>query len=244
MNSLQPRMEFHISRQARDRYQFDQSLFALTGNVILANFRAARAFAQKMNAQQDLVNHPERTVRAGQINAMGLVDEILHCVVGLYRQQKNADALREALNWLYEGLGKKVVDATLRRFAEEFPPLAVYRGEIALDDYLAGETGGVPHRQVVLEELLMLWLANVNPAFAPFGELFDDTALREQTAYEDVVSGLHAFFETQPHFGPNDQNLVEMLRSPAVAAPHSLSGQLDYIRQKWGGFLGEYLRHF
>jgi glycosidase len=242
MNSLQPRMEFHISRQARDRYQFDQSLFALTGNVILANFRAARAFAQKMNAQQDLVNHPERTVRAGQINAMGLVDEILHCVVGLYRQQKNADALREALNWLYEGLGKKVVDATLRRFAEEFPPLAVYRGEIALDDYLAGETGGVPHRQVVLEELLMLWLANVNPAFAPFGELFDDTALREQTAYEDVVSGLHAFFETQPHFGPNDQNLVEMLRSPAVAAPHSLSGQLDYIRQKWGGFLGEYLR--
>ena len=57
MNDIQPQKEFHISRQARDRYQFDQSLFTLTGNVILANFRAAREFAQKMNAQRNLISH-------------------------------------------------------------------------------------------------------------------------------------------------------------------------------------------
>jgi hypothetical protein len=242
MNSTQPRMEFHISRKARDRYRFDQSLFALTGNVILANFRAARAFAQKMNARRDLVSHPERAVRAGQINAMGLIDEILHYVVGLYRRQENPRVIREALDWLDEGLGQTSVDAALRRFAEEFPPLTVYRGEIALDDYLEGTIDGVPCRQIVLEEMLMLWLANVNPAFGPFAELFDDAALEENTAYEDIISGLQAFFETQPHFGPDSQNLVEMLRSPAIAAPNSLSGQLEYIRQKWGGLLGEYLR--
>ena len=94
----------------------------------------------------------------------------------------------------------------------------------------------------MLEELLMLWLANVNPAFAPFLELFEDAGLQEHTAYEDVVSGLRAFFETQPHFGPEDQNLIEMLRSPAIAVPYSLSGQLEYIRDKWGFLLGEYLR--
>jgi glycosidase len=248
MSDMRPRTEFHISRNARDRYQFDQSLFALTGNVILANFRAARAFAQKMNAQRDRrmqsirAHFPEQTVRAGQINAMGLIDEILHVVIGLYRQQKNPKALQEALEWLYEGLGREAVDAALRHFADEFPPLAVYRGEVDLDAYLEGATAGVPHRQIVLEELLMLWLANVNPAFAPFLELFDDTALEENTAYTDVISGLQAFFETQPHFGPDNQNLVEMLRSPAVAAPHSLTGQLEYMRTKWGYLLGEYLR--
>jgi glycosidase len=89
---------------------------------------------------------------------------------------------------------------------------------------------------------LMLWLANVNPAFAPFAELFDDDALKENTVYADVVAGLQAFFETQPHFGPEHQDLVEMLRSPAIAVPHSLSGQLDYIRERWGLLLGEYLR--
>ncbi len=34
--------EFHVSRQARDKHQFDESLFTLTGNVLFANFRAAR----------------------------------------------------------------------------------------------------------------------------------------------------------------------------------------------------------
>ena len=29
-------------------------------------------------------------------------------------------------------------------------------------------------REVVLEEILLLWLANRNPAFEPFRELFDD----------------------------------------------------------------------
>ncbi len=234
-------MEFHISRRSRERYQFDQSLFALTGNVVFANLYAARVFAQKMNAQRDLARFPEQAVRAGQVNAMGLIDEILHYVVGLYRRQKNPQAMQEALEWLYAGLGKEAVDATLRRFCDEFPPLAVYRGEIDLDAYLEDATVGVSHRQVALEELLMLWLANVNPAFAPFRELFDDTALAEETAYAQIISGLHAFFKTQPPFGPDNQHLVEMLRTPAVAVPHSLSGQLEYIRQRWGYLLGDYL---
>ena len=73
----------------------------------------------------------------------------------------------------------------------------------------------------------MLWLANVNPAFSPFLELFDDAALDKETAYREVMSGLQEFFATQPVFGPDDQHLVDMLRSPAIAVPHSLTGQLD-----------------
>ena len=234
-------MEFHISRTARDRYQFDQSLFALTGNVILANFYAARVFAQKMNEKRDLVRFPEQAVKAGQINAMGLIDEIMHLVVGLYREQKNPLACQQALDWLDEKLDKEAVDTALRKFAGEFPPLAVYRQEIALKDYLEGETAGIPHRQIVLEEMLMLWLANANPVFSPFLELFDDTTLGRETAYRQIASGLREFFETQPTFGPKNQNLVDMLRAPAIAVPHSLSGQLEYIREHWGYLLGSHL---
>jgi glycosidase len=235
------RMEFHVSRQARDRYQFDQTLFSLTGNILFANFRAARVFAQRMNDRRDLVNFPERTVRAGQINAMGLIDEILHYIVGLYREQKNPKVMQEALDWLKEQMGKEAVEAALRRFADEFPPVAVYRGEISLDEYLEGETEGVPHRQLLLEEMLLLWLANANPAFSPFLELFDDDDLTRETAYPQIIDGLHEFFDTQPHFGPENQNLVDMLHSPAVAVPHSLSGQLEYMRERWAAILGKYL---
>ena len=94
--------EFHISRQARDRYQFDQTLFNLQGNVIFANFHASRLFAQKMNLARDLVTFPEQAVRAGQINAMGLIDEILHQVAYLYQQERNPRIMVEALAWMRE----------------------------------------------------------------------------------------------------------------------------------------------
>jgi glycosidase len=234
-------MEFHISREARELYGFDQSLFALTGNVIFLNFHAARVFAQKMNQRRDLARYPERAVKAGQLNGMGLIDEILHYIVQQYREQKKATVMAEALDWLDEHLGEEDVDRTLRRFVDKFPPPAVYRGEIDLDGYLDGETDGVPHRHLVLEEMLLFWLANENPGFSPFIELFDDTELEKKTEYRQMMSELHDFFDTQPTFGPDEQNLVDMLRSPANSSPHSLSGQLEFMRRRWGPLLGKYL---
>ncbi|NIV28980.1 MAG: alpha-amylase, partial [Anaerolineae bacterium] len=234
-------MEFHVSRQARDRYQFEDSLFTLSGNVVFANFHAARVFAQKMNDARDLVSFPEQAVKAGQINAMGLIDEISHVIVRLYRQQKNPEVMEQALGWLGARLGPQAVDATLRAFADQFPPLDVYRRQVTLDEYLEGETAGVPHRELLLEEMLMLWLANANPAFAPFLELFDDAALSRETAYRQAIDELYKFFDTQSPFGPDRQNLIDLLRAPALAHPHSLSAQLEYFRQRWGVVLSEYL---
>ena len=234
-------MEFHISRESRDLYQFDESLFSLAGNVIFPNFHAARLFAQKMNEKKDLIRFPGQAVHAGQINAMGLIDEILHYIVGLYRGEKNSKAMQQALDWLYGEFGKQTVDDTLRRFADEFPTVAVYRRDADPDAYLEGETAGTPHRLIILEEMMMLWLANKNPAFSVLIELFDDGALEQDTSYLKIMQSLHSFFNNQPRFGPDHQNLVDMLRSPALAAPHSLTGQLQYIREKWGYLLGPYL---
>jgi glycosidase len=234
-------MEFHISRQSRDFFRFDESLFSSRGNIIFPNLHAARTFAQRINEKRDVVSFPERAARASQINAMGLIDEILHLVASLYRQQRNPQATEEALQWLEQELGQEAVDAALRRFADDFPTVAVYRGEADPEAYLDGSTAGVPHRLIVLEELIMLWLANLNPAFLPYAELFDDAAMEKETAYTQIATGLRAFFDSQPVFGPDGQNLIDMLRSPAVAVPHSLFGQLEYIREHWGSLLGRYL---
>ena len=234
-------MEFHISRQARERYSFDQSLFSLSGNVIFANFHAVRTFAQKINQRRDLVNYPERAVQAGQINAMGMIDEILHHVVQMYRQQKNPQIMQAALLDLRERIGSKELERTLRQFVIEFPPLAVYRGDQDIDDYLDDQTDGLPNRSVALEEMIMLWIANQNPGLSPYLELFDDKRLTNETAYPQVMRCLHDFFDTQPPFGPEQQNLIDMLRAPAIRFPHSLTGQLDFIRERWAELLGRYL---
>ncbi len=234
-------MEFHISREARERYHFDRAFFSVNGEVTVPSVHAVRMFAQEMNRGRDLVRFPEQAIRAGHLNAIGLMDEILHIVVDLYREQKSPDVALRALDWLYDRIGKPAVDTTLRDCADQLPPLAVYGGDVALDDYLVGETGGVPHRLIVLEELVMVWLANRNPAYAPYRELFDDTALASDTAYRQVMSSLEEFFETQPSFGPAAQDLVDMLHSPAVAVPHSIPGQLAYIQEHWGYLLGPHL---
>src|SRR4051812_35006222 len=155
-----------------------------------------------MNQQRDLVNYPERAVKPGQINAMGLVDEVLHHLVAVYREEHGPDVMARALDRLDGRLGQEAVDRTLRAFADAFPTVALYRREVDLSGYLDGETGGVPNRQIALEELLLLWLANANPAFSPFQELFDDAELRRETGYARVVNELRDFFDAEPLFGP------------------------------------------
>ncbi len=240
------RLEFHISRQSRQRYQFNQSLFATNGNVIFADFQAARLFAQKMNDKRDLVVHPEKVVRAGEINAMGLIDEIMHQLIEAYRVQRNPPAMELALEWVNSRLGQPAVDQVLLEFADQFPAHAVYQGLMSAMEYLQGESlrpDGrlVPNRELLLEELLMLWLANENPALQPYGDLFDDTELKLKTVYSKVFPELDAFFATQPKFGPEDQNLIELLRAPVKAHPHSLFDQLEFVRSRWGSFVSSIL---
>ncbi len=234
-------MEFHISQKARKKYQFEESLFSLTGNVILANFHSSRLLAQQMNDQKDLLRFPEEAVKAGHINAMGLIDEILHYVIDLYRQQIDPGITAEALTHLEEHLGKKEVDKMLLEFTKEFPPAPVYRKAMKPQAYLEGQTDGTSHREMALEEILMLWLANRNPAFSPFKELFDDSRLEQQTAYAQAAESMRGFFQKKPFFGPEKQNLIEMLRTPAVLYPDSLTSQLTYMRSSWGILLGKYL---
>ena len=234
-------MEFHISHNARKQFDFEDSLFSYDGEAIFANFHAARLFAQKLNAKKDLRAHPEMAAKAGDVNAMGLIDEILHHVIAMYRAQKMPSLYQDLEAVLAEGLGKRKFDKVLRSFTRDFPPTVVYQGRMTTAEFLDEKKDGIANRARVIEEMLMLWLGNMNPAYGPYRELFDDNNLREGSAYAELIEMLRVYFSGQPTFGPDNQSLVDMLRSPAIAVPNSLRGQLDYIRTRWGEMLGHYL---
>ena len=234
-------MEFHISRISRDRYQFDPVLFSYNGNAILANFHAARTFARRMNEQRDIAAYPELAVQAGQINAMGLIDEILHHIIQLYREQRNPKVFKTALQQLDAKFSRQAVDHMLLQFLQEFPPVDVYQNRLSPAEYLAEKTAGRPNREEVLEELLLLRVTNENPAMQPYAELFTDKDLIRGSVYASAIHELEGYFQTQPRFGPDQLSLLEMLRSPALASPNSLEGQLDFIRNRWTELIGSYL---
>ena len=149
-------MEFHISRSARERYQFAETLFSYSGNVVFANLAGAREFAQRMNQVRDAQKHPERTVHAGALYAMGLIDEASHILIARYREQFDPQVMTGALDWFQAQVGAEALDTMLLTFVEQFPGSSVMRGLETPRQWLAGASDGIPHRAAALEELLLL----------------------------------------------------------------------------------------
>ena len=56
MHMERPTFEFHIAREARDRYAFADRLFSVTGNVVIADLGASRELAHRMNSVSRTLN--------------------------------------------------------------------------------------------------------------------------------------------------------------------------------------------
>lgn len=240
--------EFHISKEVRDRCGFSASLYSSTGNVIIADMKAVRVFTEKLNQHFDKLGMPEKRVSAGSINAMGLIDEILHYCCMLYRKTKISTAFSDALKDLDNKYGSEKVDELLIQFNTEFPPTEVYKGKTTAKKYLSGTaidigTGKLrSNRESTFEEMVLLHLENENPAFLPFSIMFNDQKLGKNPLYQEAWADVQKYFAKLPVFGPFNHDLINFLREPVVYAPTSLRGQLEYIQKNWMQILGDWLK--
>jgi len=240
-------MEFHVSREVRTKFGVDDLLFNYAGNAIFGNIAASREFARKANAARVASGEPGPVLHAAALFAMGLIDELSHALIARYRETVDPEVLTAALDFLKQREpDPSMVDHLLLHFTDQFPNTAIYRGKVTAPEWLAATTPAVeanskkpvPNREAALEELLLLWLANINPAFTPFKELFDDKSLARQTVYKHATADFEPFFATRPLVAPEVGTLLDALRAPMLASPDSLSGQLAYMRDKWSDHLG------
>jgi hypothetical protein len=63
---------------------------------------------------------------------MGLIDDILHHITDLYRQQASPEVTLRAIDWLETRLGQETLDEALRAYVAEFPPLVVRNARSSL----------------------------------------------------------------------------------------------------------------
>ncbi|MBN2874831.1 MAG: alpha-amylase [Spirochaetales bacterium] len=230
--------EFHVSKSARDLYGLSGAPFSSSSNVVFADFRESRAFADKINAKRS-PGDPSLAIKAGAINAMALIDEILHAVCALYRERVEPSAFTLALDRARVEVGVPESRTALLAFTDSFPPSSVYDGAESSDSWLDGLSDGVGKGPVSLEELLLLRLENENPAFAPYRFLFDDRPLKATAPVEPVLDATEVALRNLRPLGPGGEDLLTLLRAPMRASPHSLAGQLAYMKQHWGMILGE-----
>lgn len=241
----EPRQEFHLKGSIRKALGLEESLFSIAGTVVTADVRRARELAHRLSSYRTERGHPNPNVRAGEIVALGLMDEVFHHMLAVYRAERGGNPLAEAYEALVESIGSDEVENTIRGFCAEFPPTSVYTGRKSVDEYLDETVEGLSGRERTLEELVLLRLTNENPAAGRYSDLFDDTELSTSTAYERIYAGIESVLSRRPAgafvTGGATESILDVLRAPQKAHPHSLEDQLGYIRDRWGAFVGRFL---
>ncbi|QEK01004.1 alpha-amylase family glycosyl hydrolase [Treponema phagedenis] len=252
MNSFYQFMEFHIAKEVRKKCNFDKSIFASTGNVFLRKISDLHNFVHIYN--ETLKNggfglpvDDSRYLKSGLLNAMGLIDEIFHYVCRLYRHDKKETFFIDAYVFIQQTLEKDKkpsLDSLLESFCTEFPPQAVYHEQTTVQEWLAQKdpASGIDNKYLALEELLLLKLANENPACAPFFPLFNDKKLAKHKGYKIFWKAFKQWSAANPPFGPEQKDLISLLKTPVEYAPYSLRGQLEYIKNHWAELLGDWLK--
>ncbi len=224
----------HVSKDSREKFGLEQDLFSITGNLIVADFTSARELSDRINK----LGKPGTFVTPGLINTAGLFHEVLHLVIRKYEENENPGVFERGVKYLEEKLQDNA-GLIFQKFIEHFPPLPVYLNEISPEKYLAASTNGKPNREIILEEILLLYLENENPGFKSLSELFDDAPLKEIPVYETFLKVTEQFFDNEIPASIENLPLLKALKKPILENPVDILAQLNYISYKWKAVLSD-----
>ncbi|NOX36145.1 MAG: alpha-amylase [Calditrichaeota bacterium] len=226
-----------VSASARKQLQLAGFEFSEDGHWILSDLRQIRKWVHRL---QKMGMVDTQTFHAAEVNGIALLHDVFHHLFERYRSEIQGDVLQAALKYLQSQISQSRLREMMRTFLQEFPPPSIVRGEIEAEAFLSRKIHkGLTGQEWILEELILLYLANQNPALQPYRLLFDDHSLRCIPEYETLRDQLFQFFENRPPFGPRKQNFLEMLETPAKVAPHSVADQLRYVVENWADWLPE-----
>ncbi len=230
-----PARRFHVALEARRRYQVEDELVTVRGDLLLADPDAAARVAAEVERQRD----PEQPPLTGpDLYAGALLEEVYHLFIAYHLRSIDSEAFTAVERRLRAAQGA-AGEAALEAFVRRYPPRDVAAGLRGPDAVLDALVEGVPGREVVLEEILTCWLANVNPALLGAKPLVDDQPLRSSSAYEAVIALVRDTLGRRPGPPGAGGSLFDELLAPLRASPQDLRGQLRFVRERWSGFLGE-----
>lgn len=197
--------------------------------------------------KEGLFGKEQKNLQAGELNAMGIFDEVLHYVLRLYRENVDSEFFVKGYEFIDKEFKSKNfhnLDFLLKNFCKDFPPKDVYTDKISLDEWFEAndETSNVPNKLLAFEELILLCLANKNPANAQFKILFNDINLKTIDSYGVFWDYAKKWSKKNKPIGSRlgkEQgrlDILSFLEEPIKRCPNSISGQLKYIKEHWARF--------
>ena len=235
-NSRQTKaFEFHIAQSIRKKYQMNALLFATDGHVVFADYSMVRQFVFNVNQGRT----PDQHLYPGEVNAAALLSEIYHLLLRRYEEYSNPGVFTRMREQFMDDEYAREFRALMLDFVEKFPPFPVYQQKESALQYLEGRSGKRTNLEITMEEVMMLYFANINPANKKMREFFNEEHLEKPSIYHKFIARLEHFFGREAGFGPDDQNIFSLLRAPIQAAPNDLNAQLQFIFSHWKSYLPE-----
>jgi len=194
------------------------------GRLELGDVDALRSLAHRLNRVREVSRFPERGTSAGQIAAAGVLTAFWRGLLGDAGGRTGADSRSDALVWLDTRFGREAVNRALDAWVEIFDRAPAPAGS-DLEPHPAAPR---PSAETALEGLLLVWLANRNPALAPLRDLFDDEALETRAGYRRLAADLEHFFAARTPVEPvPERSPFDVMIEPVRQAPGGLEAQLQ-----------------
>lgn len=224
-----------LAAPARQRYSFPTEKLAEDGQLILKSQQQALLTAEKINEIRKTTDSQHSWIEASELLAAALMSMVSRKVI--HRASSHGNSPLELR--FQEILTRELAPDSLRKLRkawfEHYPP----REAGTLDSSLSA-TGA---NTISLGNLAVLWLARRNPAMDGLRELLDDSELESLRGYAEAVECLEQLLSGEsPNMGKGGRagpTLRDILLGPIRHAPHSLREQLAFIRENWGGWIGE-----
>jgi glycosidase len=176
-------------------------------------------------------------VHAGELNLYASLQKALRFLIDDVAHAPELSLLINAVEKGGFGLSGEDLRTTSQRFIELFPPTPVLQGNVKAELWLAETLKNSMRIHQLLREMLLLRLAAANPAIESFRELVDDRALAESSRYSSITKAFDTFLKEGPILAGKGCTLLEALMAAITASPHSLAGQVSYLREQWQDIL-------
>ena len=234
--STYPDLEFHLRAALPASHTLDLPLIAYVHNRFqIDHYKLQQLILDLAHSQ------PELGLKASELHGVALLSLLGHKIIRLYRNRVNPAFIPELIAFLKQELSSHEFDQLLLNFLQALPTRAAQNYPAGLPAYLAAKTGAVPNQQLVAEELLVHLLALNNPAFEKYQLIFKETFHPALSSPAKFLARIQSWSHTKADFGPEHQKIIDLLLEPSQAAPHSITGQLNYIREHWAALLGSHL---
>ena len=233
--------EFPMSGQSWNRFGVASLLPKDLSEGLTEPTFTIRKLADTINQEPQRSAAGAPALNAETLLALRTINQALRHVARQYFTRDNPGSLERGRAWADQKLGAERTNNLFQVFVGLFPPLAVSLDSQDPQQFLACSEGLISGLDQTTLEMLLLFLNMANPAAKPAREVFDDQELRHRASFIPFITGLEEFLEEFEAPGSEGESIFHMLRSPMLASPDSLAGQIEHIRSNWGHLLPDEL---